>query len=137
MFNLDKDLYVCLSYVHPDGSSRQSMAETNIFDRLMNFMVYVNNISNDNAYLLICGELQLVPISLLMIQTAMFMYFPTNIRLILTFLSVSLKIHYAQIPVVYCFLSYVDKLECAFSMAGQEMMHTSANTRKFLQMVGA
>ena len=56
MFNLDKDLYVHLSYVLPDGSSRQSMVETNIVDRLMNSMVYVNNIANDNAYLLMCGD---------------------------------------------------------------------------------
>ena len=56
MFNLDKDLYACLSYVLPEGSSSQSMVETNIFDRLMNSMVYVNNIANDNAYLLMCGD---------------------------------------------------------------------------------
>ena len=56
MFNLDKDVYVCLSYVLPDGSNRQSMVETNIFDRLMNSMVYVNNIANNKAYLLMCGD---------------------------------------------------------------------------------
>ena len=56
LFNLDDDLYVCLSYVLPDGSSRQSMVETNIFDRLLNSMVYINNIANDNAYLLMYGD---------------------------------------------------------------------------------
>ena len=32
------------------------MVETNIFDRLLNSMVYINNIANDNAYLLMCGD---------------------------------------------------------------------------------
>ena len=46
---------MCLSYVLPDGSS---MVETNIFDetnihRLMNSSVYINNVANENAYILI------------------------------------------------------------------------------------
>lgn len=49
LFNLDKDLYICLSYVLPDGSSRQSMVETNIFDRLLNSVVYVDNVANENV----------------------------------------------------------------------------------------
>ena len=47
---------MCLSYVLPDDSSRQSMVETNIFDRLLNSVVYINNIANDNAYVLMCGD---------------------------------------------------------------------------------
>ena len=49
-FDLDRDLYICLCYVLPDGSSRQSIVETNIFDRLMNSLVYINNVANENAY---------------------------------------------------------------------------------------
>ena len=32
------------------------MVETNIFDRLLNSMVYIYNIAHDNAYLLMCGD---------------------------------------------------------------------------------
>ena len=45
-----------LCYVLPDGSSTQSMVETNIFDRLMNSLVYINNVENENAYMLLCGD---------------------------------------------------------------------------------
>ena len=33
--SLDNDLFIGLCYVVPDNSSRQSMIETNIFDRLL------------------------------------------------------------------------------------------------------
>ena len=39
----DKDLYVCLCYVTPDDSSRQSMVETNIFDRMLDSVVHIEN----------------------------------------------------------------------------------------------
>ena len=32
VLSLNSDLYVCLCYVIPDDSSRQSLVETNIFD---------------------------------------------------------------------------------------------------------
>lgn len=35
LFSLSEDLYVGLCYVTPDESSRQSLTETNIFDRLL------------------------------------------------------------------------------------------------------
>ena len=38
----DKDLYVCLCYVTPDDSSRQSMVETNIFDRMLDSVVHID-----------------------------------------------------------------------------------------------
>ena len=49
LYGLNGWSYVCLSYVVPDGSTRQSMVETNIVDRLLNSMVYINNIANDNV----------------------------------------------------------------------------------------
>ena len=56
MFNLDNYLYVCFTYVLPGGSSRQTIVETHMFDRLIYSMVFVNNIANANAYLLMCGD---------------------------------------------------------------------------------
>ena len=38
--SLDNDLFVGLCYVVPDDSSRQSMIETNVFDRLLDSVVF-------------------------------------------------------------------------------------------------
>ena len=53
----DKDLYVCLCYVTPDDSSRQSMVETNIFDRMLDSVVHIENKSQTECNILICGDL--------------------------------------------------------------------------------
>ena len=51
-----KDLYVCLCYVTPDDSSRQSMVETNIFDRLLDSVAHIENNSVNNCSILACGD---------------------------------------------------------------------------------
>ena len=52
----EKDLYVCLCYVTPDDSSRQSMVESNIFDRLLDSVAHIENISSNNCSILACGD---------------------------------------------------------------------------------
>ena len=52
----NKDLYNCLCYVVPDDSSRQSLNESNIFDRLLESVVFVEDKSANNCNLLICGD---------------------------------------------------------------------------------
>ena len=45
-----------LCYVIPDNSSRQSTVETNIFDRLLDSVVFIENKSQGNCNLLLCGD---------------------------------------------------------------------------------
>ena len=52
----DNDLFVGLCYMVPDDSSRQSMVETNIFDRLLDSIVFIENKSQGNCNLLLCGD---------------------------------------------------------------------------------
>ena len=40
---MSNDLYVGLCYVIPDDSSRQSLADTNIFDRLLDSFIFIEN----------------------------------------------------------------------------------------------
>ena len=49
----DKDLYVCLCYITPDDSSRQSMVESNVFDRLIDSLVHIENLSQSECNILV------------------------------------------------------------------------------------
>ena len=71
----NKDLYICLCYVVPDDSSRQSLNESNIFDRLLESVVFVEDKLVSNCILLICGILTLARQS---IQT---LYQVMNVRI--------------------------------------------------------
>ena len=51
---------VCVSYILPDGSSRQSMVLTNIFDRLL---YSEDNVANKNCNMLVCGDFKVVIIT--------------------------------------------------------------------------
>ncbi|MCG8034648.1 MAG: endonuclease/exonuclease/phosphatase family protein, partial [Candidatus Thiodiazotropha taylori] len=53
---LDNDLYICLCYVIPDESSRQALIETNIFDRLTESLIFIENKSEGNSNVLMCGD---------------------------------------------------------------------------------
>lgn len=53
---MNSDLYVCLCYVMTDDSSRQSLNETNIFDRLLESVVSIDSKSENISNLLICGD---------------------------------------------------------------------------------
>ena len=56
VLSLNEDLYICLCYVTPDESSRQSLIETNIFDRLLESVVYVENKTQNMCNILICRD---------------------------------------------------------------------------------
>lgn len=56
VLSLSSDLYICLCYVVPDESSRQALIETNIFDRLLESVVYIESKSQNDCNLLICGD---------------------------------------------------------------------------------
>ena len=54
--SLKNDLYVALLYALPEASSRQSMIETNIFDRLLDSVVHIETKTENQCSLLICGD---------------------------------------------------------------------------------
>jgi hypothetical protein len=56
ILNISKDIYVGLCYVLPDDSSRQSLVEDNIFDRLLYSCLNVENHRNGNAHFILCGD---------------------------------------------------------------------------------
>ena len=56
VLSLDNDLHICLCYVIPDDSSRQPLTETNIFDRLLDSKVFIENKVGNKCNILICGD---------------------------------------------------------------------------------
>ena len=56
VISLNEDLYICLCYVTPDDSSRQTLVESNIFDRLLESVLYVENKGQKYCNILICGD---------------------------------------------------------------------------------
>ena len=56
VLNTTNDLYICLCYVIPDESSRQALTENNIFDRLLDSVVFFENKADNYFHLLICGD---------------------------------------------------------------------------------
>ena len=57
VFSLTCDLYICLTYVLPDDSSRQAMIETNIFDRLLESIVMIDNKCQNECMMVVCGDM--------------------------------------------------------------------------------
>ena len=56
VLSIDRDLYICLCYVVPDGSSRQALIETNIFDRILESVAHIESKSQKDFSMLICGD---------------------------------------------------------------------------------
>ena len=56
LFNLSYDLYMCLCYIIPAGSSREALVELDVLDRISNFIIKIANETNDCYNLLICGD---------------------------------------------------------------------------------
>lgn len=56
VLSLKNDLYVAVLYALPEASSRQSMIETNIFDRLLDSVVHIETKTESQCNLLICGD---------------------------------------------------------------------------------
>lgn len=56
LLSLSSDLYIALCYVTPDDSSRQSMLETNVSDRLLDSVSFIENKTRNCCNLLVCGD---------------------------------------------------------------------------------
>ena len=56
IFNLSNDLYLCLCYIVPSDSSRESFMELNVLERICDHIIQISNDTNDCYHLLICGD---------------------------------------------------------------------------------
>ena len=56
-FSLEQDVLVCLCYVVPDNSSRQSLIESNTFDRLSEFIIQSSVKYGENMNFILCGDM--------------------------------------------------------------------------------
>ena len=56
LLSLSSDLYIALCYVTSVDSSRQSMLETNVFDRLLDTVSFIENKTCNCCNLLVCGD---------------------------------------------------------------------------------
>ena len=45
LFDIENDVYMCLLYVLPTGSSREALIQTNIFDRVLIEMAKINTLT--------------------------------------------------------------------------------------------
>ena len=57
LFNLDGDVYICLCYNTPQGSSREIFNDKNIFDIIQDDMVEFEEESANTCNFIICGDL--------------------------------------------------------------------------------
>ncbi len=56
LLNLQYDLYLCLCYVFTIGTSRGTMVQSNIFDRILTFMAEIDSKTNGMCNFMICGD---------------------------------------------------------------------------------
>ena len=57
LFNLTYDLYLCLCYVIPTGSSREALTEISVLDRISDYIVEISNSTENRFNVLICGDM--------------------------------------------------------------------------------
>ena len=55
--NLDGDLFICLCYNLPSDSSRQSLIDEDMFDRVCNYVTFIKNEYGNESHFLICGDM--------------------------------------------------------------------------------
>ena len=56
-FDQDDDIFLCLCYNVPEGSSRQGLIDdADIFDRISDHVVYIQNTTNNKCKFLISGD---------------------------------------------------------------------------------
>ena len=48
--------FICICYIIPSGSSREAFVETDVLERISNFIIKIANKTNDSYNLLICGD---------------------------------------------------------------------------------
>ena len=56
LFHLSDDLYLCLCYIIPSTSSRESLVEIDVLERITNFIIKIANDTNNCYNVLICGD---------------------------------------------------------------------------------
>ena len=57
LFNSQEDIFICLSYNVPEGSSRPGLIDNiDIYDRIADHMVHIHNITNNRCSFLVCGD---------------------------------------------------------------------------------
>ena len=57
LLNLTYDLYLCLCYVIPTGSSREALTEISVLDRISDYIVDISNASENCYHILVCWDL--------------------------------------------------------------------------------
>ena len=55
--SLKDDVFLCLCYNLPSGTSRQTITEDNIFDRISSYMVHLQSLSDKTCKFIICGDM--------------------------------------------------------------------------------
>ena len=56
-FNNQDDIFICLSFNVPEGSSRQGLIDNiDIYDRIADHIVHIQQITNNKCVFLICGD---------------------------------------------------------------------------------
>ena len=57
LLHLSFDLYSCLCYIIPTGSSREALTEISVLDRISEYIVKIANDTGNYYNILICGDL--------------------------------------------------------------------------------
>ena len=57
VLNLTYDLYLCLCYVIPTGSSREALTEISVLERISDYIVEISNSTENCYHVLICGDM--------------------------------------------------------------------------------
>ena len=56
IFNFVHDVYLCLCYIIPYGSSREPLVEVSVLDRISDFILQIVNENNNCYNLIVCGD---------------------------------------------------------------------------------
>lgn len=55
-FNFDNDLFVCICYIVPDNSSRNAFVDFNVYDTLLDNIIYIKNLTDDKCNFVCLGD---------------------------------------------------------------------------------
>lgn len=56
-FDFENDLYLCLCYIMPSNSSRQSINEVNVYDEILQNIIHIQNTTENACNFLLLGDL--------------------------------------------------------------------------------
>ena len=57
LFNFENDLFLCACYFPPSNSSRHGLIDTNVYDELLENLIYLKNITDTECNFMIVGDL--------------------------------------------------------------------------------